>query len=360
MDLIISSIVGGIIGLIVGIIFEDPLTRFKNRLIKYAQAIFYRTQLTPHAPQTFSLGNFHTAWLVIDGDGEMTYTPTALNCTIDNTPASLPPEIIELRNKIEIRETDKKNQGLPYMWNGPLYALDRFAVGRTIPDEHMEVVFTFRPTDYYTFQATVMSLDENLVQHPAIMTLRQKYLQNCDLSIPIPFLANGFGVVLVVITKDKKLILPYRSDSSGARAGELDVSVVEAVHPVIDRSIIHRGPDLYRTAIRGAKEEVGIELIQEEITFLGFGVDIEYYQWGIIGVGRIFETAHNALANRQRGTVGKWEMKQFEIVDADPYVVFNHLKQKKIWSVGLVAIYWTLVNEYGKKRVDSAVKKVFG
>lgn len=360
MDLAVSSLIGGIIGLLIAVMLEEPLNSAKRRFVKWFRMIFYRPRLTTPPPQTFGLGRLNTSWLVIDGDGGMTYSPATIRCIVDNTPASLPPEIIQLRSRIEEREIAKMEKGLDYQRNGPLYALDRYHIGRTQPDEHMEVVFTFRPTDYYTFQATVKSLDENSMQSPSTATLRQEYLQGRDLSQPIPSLANGFVIALVIITKDKKLVLSHRSDRVGVRPGELDASVVEGVHPVLDRSSIHRGPDLYRTAIRGAQEEIGIELVQEEITFLGFGVDIEYYQWNMIGVARISETAHEALEHRRRGIGGKWETRQFEIIESDPRSVFSYLKNQRIWSTGLVAVYWALVHYHGRKRVDSAVKAVLG
>jgi hypothetical protein len=205
-----------------------------------------------------------------------------------------------------------------------------------------------------------MSLDKNLVRTSATVTLRQKYLQEKDLSQPIPFLAHGFGVALVLITKDKKLLLSRRNENAGTRAGELDVSVVEGVHPQKDASITYRGPNLYRTAVRGILEEVGISILQEDVVFLGFGVDIEYYQWNIIGMVRVTETAEEILKSRQRGASGKWETKQFEVIESAPLNVFRHLKQEKIWSTGLVAIYWLLVHEYGRKKVDRAAQVVFG
>ena len=89
--------------------------------------------------------------------------------------------------------------------------------------------------------------------------------------------------------------------------------------------------------------------------FLGFGVDTEFYQWNLIGVAHISETAEHIIENRNRGIGGKWEPKKIEIVDANPRVVLSRLKQELIWATGLVAIYWALVHEYGKKRVDRIV-----
>lgn len=310
----------------------------------------------PRSPDYFVVGARKTSWFVVDGDGTEKYTPQTLICRVESTPIVLPPDIARLRNEVEIREGTKNRQALAHLWNGPLYALERYVISRTIPDEHPQLTLTFRPTDYFTFQATVMSLDTK-GKDPSEPTLREKYLQKHDPFEPIPFLSNGFGIALVLMTGDKKLIFGRRSNTTGARPGELDVSVVEGVHPIIDSSSSGAAPDLFQTAIRGAQEEVGITLHQSDIAFLGFGVDMQYYQWNLIGMGRVTQTARQALESRTRGTGGKWETRAFEIVDADPRTVFRFLKSEKMWSVGWVTVYWALVHEYGKDVVNAAAEK---
>lgn len=358
-EMLISGLVGSIISLVIGAIFGEWIRTTIKRMVKWIKIKIYHPHPLLIDPETLTLGNRNTSWLIIDGNGEMTYSPTTIKCIVNNIPVPLPPDVSDLRSKIEQREAEKKAQGLNYQWNGPSYALERYAIGRTIPDEHMEVTFTFRTTDYFTFQATVKNLDANLIEPPARITIREKYLQGHSPSEPIPFLANGFGVTLAVLTKDRKLILSRRDDSVGVRAGAFDTTVVEGVHPNLDRASNTPGPDLYRTAIRGAQEEAGIELLEENISFLGFGVDMEYYQWNMIGIARVSETAERVLEIRRRGTGGKWETKKFNSIESDPRIVLTYLKQVKIWSCGLATIYFALINEYGKQKVDSAVREIF-
>lgn len=357
MDVIISSLVGGIIGLVIGVIFEEPLIQLKTKILREARAIFYRRKSYLPTPEVFVLGKTEIPWLVVDGDGELSYNKESIIINVDNNPIVLPPDIQKIRESIEKREMSKKRKGENYTWNGPLYALERYVIGRTVPGEQMEVIFTLRPTDYYNFLATVMNLDTNLLKPPHFLTIRKKYLDGHDLSQPIPFLANGFGIALVVITGDRKMILTRRHNNVGARPGELDVSVVEGVHPVLDRSSIHYGPDLYKTAIRGAKEELGITLRDDEIIFLGFGVDIQYYQWNVLGVAYIDDPLSRVLEDRSRGTSGKWETKIIEPIDFEPHTVFSVIREEKMWATSIVAIYWALVHEYGKDRVNSMARK---
>jgi len=351
--------IGAAIGWILGAFLTKPLV---SKMLRFRRSLRRRFCGIPPVPtpEAFVLGSHKTSFVIVDGDGQMVYTPDTLTCAVIEEEAKLPPEVIKLYNEIETTEEEKKAKGLQYRWNGPLYALDHPQVERTSPYENLVLTLWLRITDYYTFMATVLSLDKNLVDPPASLTLRDRYLAWHDPSKPIPFLANGLGVALVIMTKDGKLILSRRQETLSARPGELDVSVVEGVHPYHDRHTDHPGPDLYRTAIRGAMEELGVTLLQPDVTFLGFGVDMQYYQWNVIGMAEIAETAQQILERRTRGTAGKWEAHAFEPVDAVPRTAFEYLKNHKMWDTGKVAIYWALVKKCGKKRVEEAVRQVFG
>jgi len=344
---------------LLGTFATRPLVSMMLRFGRSLRQVFRRKTPLP-LPEAFALGSGKTSYVIIDGDGQMAYTPETLICYVKGEKVGLPTDVMKLYNEMKTTEEEKKVKGLQYRWNGPLYALDSFQIERTVPYENPQLTLGLRTTDYYAFMATVLSLDKNLIDPPASLTLRDRYLAGHDPSEPIPFLANGFGVALVIITKDGKMILSRRQATLSARPDELDVSVVEGVHPAHDRHNDHPGPDLYRTAIRGAMEELGVTLLRSDVVFLGFGVDMEYYQWGVIGMAEITETAQQVLARRTRGTAGKWETRTFELVDAVPQTAFEYLKNHKMWGTGKVAIYWALARRCGKKQVDAAVRQVFG
>lgn len=188
------------------------------------------------------------------------------------------------------------------------------------------------------------------------MTIRQKYLQGSDFSVPVAFLANGFGMAIAVVTVDRKTIIARRHDTTGVRVGEVDVAVVEGVHPNLDWSTVYKGPDLYRTAIRGAREELGIELLQDSITLLGFGVDAQYYQWNLVGLAVVDETAESIIESRKRGAPGKWELKSLEPIDFDPEAILSFIRREKIWSTGIATLYFALVRYYGRSQVRGRLR----
>jgi hypothetical protein len=204
-----------------------------------------------------------------------------------------------------------------------------------------------------------MSLDKELLKSGMPMTLRKTYLDRQEIIRPIPFLAIGFGIALAIVTRDRKLIISRRSELCGARPNELDVSIVEGVHPALDTSESNNVPDLYSTATRGSLEELGIHLKSDEISFLGFGVDLKYYQWNLIGIGRCSFKARDILQSISRGACGKWEARSIEFIDFEPDATLSYLKGAETWSTAVVATYWALVNEYGKERTRCAADGIF-
>src|SRR5260370_29766893 len=84
----------------------------------------------------------------------------------------LPEELQTRRNHIQQEQEQKKEQGFPFFWNGEVYALDRFVIGGEPTDEDMTLDLWLRPSDYYTFLATNMSLQEP--------ELRNNYLCDVD------------------------------------------------------------------------------------------------------------------------------------------------------------------------------------
>lgn len=353
-----EALLGGIVGVIFAVIFQPPLERVRTALIARVRRLWYSARRRNEQPraETFSLAGRSLPFLVVDGDGDMAYRPHTLTCVLDPQPIEFPASVQALREAIARREADKSHADVPHLWNGPQVGLKRYVIGRTVPDEEMELRLVLHRSDYYTFQATVLSLDTAL---PDGSTLRNRHLSP-PAAEPVPFLAIGLGVALVLITRDEKFVLCCRSTNSGARANELDVSVVEGVHLDHDRSTHHAGPDLYKTAVRGAKEELGIELPREDICFLGFGVDLDYYQWNVIGFARLAVTSEELMVNRTRGSSGKWENRDIQFVDTNPDAVWIFLRNRRLWATAWVALYWAMVREYGRRKVEKSASENIG
>lgn len=141
----------------------------------------------------------------------------------------------------------------------------------------------FRPSDYYTFLATNMSLNEP--------EMREKYLADVDWSESIPYFSNSFGISLPVVTSDGYTVFTQRGKSVGTRPKVYDTSVIEGLSRLIDRSTTGEVPDVYRCACRGLAEELGLyesaDFSVADILFLGFGVDTCYALRGLNGMVKI-------------------------------------------------------------------------
>lgn len=309
----------------------------------------------------FTLCGRGNDFFVLDGDGVMSYSPLNIHCRVDPTAPSLPPEVLQLRRIIEEEQSHNRKGGRDAHWNGPQLALTNYAIFRSGGLELPGVTFTFAPSDYFTFLATVKSIDRPIRKGKTQTTLRELYVPAGEqFATPVPFMAHGFGVVLVLVTKDEHVLLQRRASSLGARAQELDVSVVEAVHPEKDSAVIGAVPDLYRTAVRGCVEEAGVEVDAGNVRFLGFGVDRRYYQWNILGLVRTDLTARQAAERRSRGISGKWEARSYQAVAFNPISLFQFLLSESMWSTAWCALYWSLVNYgYSPSHVYQAAESVF-
>lgn len=358
----VELLVGAVIGVVVSVVLADPLIAARDRLLHEVRLLAYRnsahTSLPAGAP--FQIGGMKTSWVLADGGVSSPYRPETVHCILSGTQLKLPAEVQRRRAAIERDQAALQAAGKSGIWNGPLLSLSEFARSRTIPDEQPRVTLTFQRSDFFTFRASVGSLDEPFPRADGTVTsLREEFIDASDPLAPRPFLAAGFGVCLVLLTSDNMLILARRGDDVGIRAGELDASVAEAVSVTLDRHVHHPGPDLYRTAIRGVHEELGITVGEDDVTLFGFGLDLDYYQWGMLGMAKTALTVEELREYWSRGAGGgKWETSGFLALPLDPDRVFTELKEHKLWSTGWVAIYWCLVSQLGARRVDAAAKRV--
>jgi hypothetical protein len=131
--------------------------------------------------------------------------------------------------------------GVASAWNSKtLVALHSYRISRTDKKEKPSLHLDTSPVDYATFCGTVLSLDEEFERIDGNgvkvqTTLRRDYLTAEDTVLkPVPFLANGLGVVLLAFTDDDKALLGRRRQTAKARKGERDVSVVEGIHAKLD------------------------------------------------------------------------------------------------------------------------------
>ena len=325
--------------------------------------------VTGERPVTIS--GRETEFYLVEGDGETILEPRYITISLRSSKIDLPSMIDELRRQMVARLEASRPpiDGGVALWNSPyMAALTRYRRSRTPTHEHIVINLDMHVNDYATFAATVLSLDSEIEKttqggQPVHTTLRREYFPTpADISKavinPVPFLANGAGVVLLAFTCDGKVILTRRRNSSRARPGQRDISVVEGIHTIHDAFGSNR-VDVYGTAIRACREELGVSVTNNDVQLLGFGVDMKYYQWNFFGAVEFGCTSDEVMELHKQHAKDGWEG-QLQAVAANPVTVFEQLQSDGTWDTALVTTYFAFCKRIGIEETRRAATQVFG
>lgn len=300
----------------------------------------------------FTFGRIKTAEMIIDGDGTGVYLPQHIHSHYIPVALELPGEFQERKEQIAREQEERRVQGDSYQWNGERYNLAKFNISRDPANEDMVLGLWFRPSDYYTFLATSASAQDDKI--------REKYLADVDWDEPVPLFAHSFSILLTLLTSDGHTILVQRGKSLGCRPNVYDVSLAEGLSRPVDRGATSQAPDVYRCAVRGLSEELGlreaVDFSTSDILFTSFAVDTEYCMWGLFGIVRLQRSAEEVIGNMRRGVRDRFENRRIFSVPFTPEDVCSFVFSHKPFSPGgLVCLYHALVHEFGRDRVDTVI-----
>jgi hypothetical protein len=308
----------------------------------------------PESDGCFVFGSLKTSWMVLDGDGTEAYLPQHIRSHYIPVAQELPEEFRSRKNHIQREQEEHRAQGLPSLWNGEIYSLDRFVIGRDPIHEEMILDLWFRPSDYYTFQATNMSLKD-----PEI---REKYLQDVDWFDPLPLFSHSFGICLAVVSSDGYTLFTERSKNVGSFPSIYETSVVEGLSRPLDRGISGEAPDIYRCACRGLSEELGlrehIDFSASDITFLSFGVNTRYALRGLTGIVKSKRRINELVTIWNNGARDKFENRKLFPVPFTPPDIVTFAATHQPFSPG-PTLYHALVHEFGRADIDVALSSLF-
>ncbi len=113
---------------------------------------------------------------------------------------------------------------------------------------------------------------------------------------------------------------------------------------------------------RGLKQELGLIVENDQIHLLGFGLDLDYYQWNIIGMVETKLTSSQILEKKSSGTHGINELSRLEFIQHDHIKVAELLCDQPLWSTAQIALYWTMIYNLGnpnKTFTDKSFNAVF-
>jgi hypothetical protein len=356
---VVLLLAGAGLGLGMTVAFED---RFKSWIerrqrLRRARAI-RRTFVDADGP--VCVAGHRTDFYLIEGDGEAVLEPQRLTVDIRSSGVELPADIAERRRTIaaELAETQDAPSGTVAPWNSPnMVGLIRYRIARGTGREELEIHLDGFRSDYATFAATVLGLDEGAA------SLRRQYLPTAAATLravrsPIPVLAHGIGVALLGFTDDNQVILTRRRNEARARPGERDITVVEGMDAQQDR-LPSDQLDAYATAVRGCWEELGVRVSYDDVRFLGFGVDMAYYQWNVLGTVDLHYSADEVIDRYLFHAKDRFEGR-LEPVPATPVQVFEALRREHAWDTAVVTAYLALCRRFGVPETRKAANRVFG
>lgn len=361
-----ASLFASTITFFTGVVFGWLIEKLLDYFVEHFQQTFkrfHRKSVPIEIPYKFAIGPIETPLVIIDGDGETAYTQDTIICHYDANPVILPHELAELKSRIARREVEKRKAGLFFQWPGQTTALDRYRRGRANDEETLEVHLWFRPSDWYSHLATSLSLDSEFVVDELTgqqKTVRDTFLGGINWASPNlqphPFLSNTFGMVMSLVTSDNYLVIVRRADEIGSLPSIYNCAINEGLIPSKDWSDSGVAPDVYKATIRGAHEELNLELSREEVTNLALVVDTRFNMWGMLGVVRTQHTFQEVIDLRRRSAKDKWEGNEIFPVKFSVDTVLEFVSEHRPWSGGSIAsTYFALVYEFGKTNVEHAI-----
>jgi transcriptional regulator with XRE-family HTH domain len=305
---------------------------------------------TPFSSETLLIGGL-TINVIVLARGR--YGPKEIQCFYDGTAVPLMPEFERMKQDLVADLEQRKVNGeakIPH--NAETYKLQEFSTGYREMTNGKEVPvlrLKFGPTDYFTQMVTDLNLGN---------PIRERYAKAATVTEhPVLEFASMLGINLNVITQDDYLILTERSSQAFVAGGRLHTSVGENLLRPTDAGP-SGAPDPFRCALRGAQEELGIPLQDEDVVFSTFTVIPDFCQYSLIATIRIQQT-RTEIEERWRFAVpcDKWENRQLLFYPHTPDAIaqFTLSTWNRWFNVALAAVILSLLDGgYAKEQIDAA------
>ena len=305
---------------------------------------------TPFSSDTLRIGGL-TINVIVLARGR--YGPKEIQCFYDGTAVPLLPEFERMKQDLVADLEQRKANGeakIPH--NAETYKLQEFSTGYREMTNGKEVPvlrLKFGPTDYFTQMVTDLNLGN---------PIRERYAKAATVTEhPVAAFASMLGINLNVITQDDYLILTERSSQAFVAGDRFHTSVGENLLRPTDAGP-SGAPDPFRCALRGAQEELGIPLQEEDVVFSTFTVIPDFCQYSLIATTRIPQT-RTEVKERWRFAVpcDKWENRQLLFYPHTPDAIaqFTLSTWDRWFNVALAAVVLSLLDGgYTKEQIDAA------
>lgn len=349
----LEAVISGIIGIVLGVILQEPIKRFVDKVVRFFDKLFTTKKMTNEG---FRFGNKETAVRFLDGNGRKEYESIEVGVVNDICDGGEFGEEVKYFYEATIAELDKEREEghSKTEWDGLELALRTYSIGRSEANESMLLNLALARNTHFKTKSVITKLNDVC---PLTNRRLKDYIEKYDFEAAGYYdLPNSIGVCLQVFTKDFYTIFGRRSDVCSYRAGEYDVSVVEAFR---NDDIVNEKVDVWAVARRACCEEL-CELADNEmqIHLLGITFDKEYAQWNIIGVVNLTITCEELLTRRNSGVDGRWETKEINPVKNNLEDVIKDVVSHKIWDTGLATVYYSMLYQmHTRDRINKVIEK---
>ncbi|HEY7225229.1 MAG TPA: hypothetical protein VH561_16780 [Micromonosporaceae bacterium] len=367
VSFVLGAIFSGAIQLVLAIVFEANMRRayrrIRGRVLSVVAAL--RGAADIYGLEYFRVGGVRVNCIVLEGTASTAFLSDALVGNLRNDPIRLPDDLRKRYDDVTRQQAKiARRTGHPTFTNGPMVSLEGWSRGRTLEAEDALLTLRFRMTDYYTFLATAMSLDNRIDSPGGPITIRDKYLGGRGYRSPNPLIATSFGVNLALVTHDRYTFLSRRGTAGlSSYAGKFAVPIAESVHPAFDASGSGR-IDFALTAQRGAMEEVNIEVKRDEIALFSLVVDTTWYLYGLTGA--VYSSTYgrdDVIAARSLGTKDRWEADQMLPIPFSPTDIARFIKDNggtdQFSPSSIVAVVQALIHYFGERTTYRTFRSEF-
>lgn len=169
-----------------------------------------------------------------------------------------------------------------------------------------------------------------------MLSLREKYSVHFT-RFDSQIVCGALGVEVTVVTRDQKFVAVTRSRAVASLQTLLVVTLGEGMHPVRDRREAGDGETLldpFAASARGAKEELGIDIAPDTVTFLALGVHKTTMDPDLLGMVQVPYTASEIAGSMRDGLPrDRWESVGLEFHDFNPAPVARFLGTHSIHTL---------------------------
>lgn len=312
----------------------------------------------------YNIGNLRLPFVVWFGTGNKgeEFTCNDIFCEYINEPLRIPKEMQTLIDKKIDEKRKKADETGQAFDNNPGYRLLKITPTRLVFPEYnirrLQLRLTFSPTNFYTSVATNQSIDELSITNNKhnITSLRKIYVKDQNLNDPTYLLnsklANMFGIALATITEDNKILLQKRSQQVFMRQTKISLVTAENMIREVDLDE-HKNPDIFATAKRCLREEVGLEIKKQDCVFLGFGVRLDNLLPQALGLVKLKTKSSELTFTNARD---RWEGSNF-MEDFSFEALKNYFNGSYLMSAtAKLTILLALINQYSYEEIEQQAK----